>query len=69
MKLHRFSLISYEGLALCQARAISFGYIQRLLHTVGVNFSLHGEQLFATIRPTILATPLIQAYQGEFFYA
>jgi len=69
MKLHRFSLISYEGWALCQARAISFGYKQRLLHTVDVNFSLQNMQVFATIRPTILATPLIQAYQGEFFYA
>ena len=69
MKSHRLELMSYEGLALCQARAISFGYIQRLLHTVGVNLSLQNKQNFATIRLTTLATPLIQAYQGEFFYA
>jgi len=43
--------------------------IMTLFQKPSVRYALQKDTCVATIRPTTLATPLIQAYQGEFFYA
>jgi|GEM_PF-5828666 len=43
--------------------------IMTLFQQPSVKYALHKRASFVTVRITTLATPLIQAYQGEFFYA
>jgi len=66
--LRQHSRHAYETSVLRTTLAAFLRDLQSQLWVVGVKYALQKRASFARIRVTTPAAPLIQAYQGGFFY-